>query len=462
MAHGKMDVYVVDVGQGQSTFVAIYDSSNTKITNTLLFDCGSDKGSSEVYINLDTIAAMVLSMDKPIIDCMVFSHSDKDHISLTKYLLDKINETKKPLVKKVWYGGCWDNYTKYGFNILDYMSEEGFCDMLNIDKTCGNFTNYSKTTDAYVGSLWKTSSEQIAIFAIASNVISDDPDWDEDEDVGTQSNAEEKNRVSIVCALYYGDTCFVICGDATNKTMAAIGGLMTGSSKFSNNIMTTLPHHGSRATGFAVKSSDAASSGAIAVVDTFAACVKSKTITISAYEKHHHPSLELINHFIPTVTTPIIRDPRLNEANSHRVTAYFDQDLTNSSGMTLVPRQVYSFETRINTFSTRYFDGYGTVSYQIGTSQVNASSGVDSSVMAINGFASWLFSVPSASDQAFIYGMANMSSAPFTAAATSGVAAPQLQDKQPVPKVRIRRKEVRPYRTLETRNSNQRVMQFQH
>lgn len=459
MEHGKMDVYVVDVGQGQCTFVAIYDVTNAKITNTLLFDCGSDKTGTEVQTNLDSIAAMILSMDKPVIDCIVFSHSDKDHISLTRYLLDKISETKKPRVKKVWYGGCWDNYTKYKFNILDYLIEEGFCDFFDIDQTCANYTDYNKTTGTYTDSFWMTSSTEIAIFAIASNVISDDPDWDEDEDIGTQANAEEKNRVSIVCGLYYGSTCFVICGDATNKTMAAIGGLMTGTSQFNNNIMTTLPHHGSRATGFAVKSSDAASSGAIAVVDTFAACVNSKTITISAYEKHHHPSLELINHFIPTVTSPIIQDPRLTEANSHRVTAYFDQDLTNNSGMTLHSRQVYSFETRINTFSTRYFDGYATVSYQIGTTQVNASSGVNSFAGVINEFACWLFSVPAPNDPAYVSGLANMNSGAFTAGATK----PPLKDESlPVSRISIRRKAALPYRTPATVNSKQHVMQFQH
>lgn len=455
-----MKIYVLDVGQGQCTFAAIYNTSNTKIVETLLFDCGSDKKSDDTEINLDAVAAMILTMDTPAIDCIVFSHSDKDHISLTYYLLEQISKTTKPIVKNVWFGGSWANYTKYSFNILDYLVSGGFCGLGDINTTNADYTSYDKSSDSYSTHFWTTDTGEIAIFPIASNVVSDDPDWDDDDDIGTQKTAEERNRVSIVCGLYYNRTCVVICGDATSKTMAAIGSLMYGTSKFDDNMMTTLPHHGSRATGFAVKSGQVASTENIKIVDTFATVTKSQTITISAYEKHRHPSLELMNRFIPTETTPMIGDPRLNEARSHRVTAYFDVLLTNSSGMKMYQNIVYSFETQINTFSTRYYDGDRTVSYQIGAGKIYPTQGVVSPTTPINGFACWMYEMESNGDTT-LAGYSNLNSPEFTDYLPgSSIAAERL--KEHVPTVRVRRKDHRPHRAPATENRRHRAMQFQH
>lgn len=423
MARGNVIVTVVDVGQGQCTFVEIWNSDNTKIEETLLFDCGSDKGSTETTTNLDVIAAKVLTMDVPAFDCIIFSHSDKDHISLTRYLLDKISETTKPEVYSVWYGGSWKNYTKYGFNILDYLVNEDFCFKDNISKTCANYMGYAKSTDSYSAFFWSSSGgADVKVAPIVSNVISDDPDWDEEEELSDQNTAEEKNRVSIVCGLYYAGVCFVICGDATAKTMSAINGLMLGTNLFNDNVMITMPHHGSRATGFAVTSSQKASDESIKVVDTFVSIMKAKTTTISAYEKHHHPSLELINRFIPTAITPILKDPRLKAENSHLVTAYFDQDLFKISGVTLEKGLVYSFNTNSNTFSTRYSNGIDACSYRIGDTVIYAPQGAISSTTVINNFACWVYSTQG-NGATLIEGKANLASTAFTTAATTSALA---------------------------------------
>jgi len=55
MATGKMKLTVIDVGQGQCTFMELYDdtSPTPKLINTLLFDCGSNKKSDVTEANLD-------------------------------------------------------------------------------------------------------------------------------------------------------------------------------------------------------------------------------------------------------------------------------------------------------------------------------------------------------------------------------------------------------------------------
>jgi len=421
----SVNVYVVDVGQGQCTYVEVLDSTDNLI-NTLLFDCGSDKNSDETKTNLDWIASRIANdMSTPgQISCIFFSHSDKDHISLTAYLLDKIAETVTPSVSYVWYAGAHSNYKKYDFNILSYIVTKKYCTQSNLKTTSVNYTNYDyENKNKWNDFLWKTSNGKVVVYAIASNVLSNDPDWEDDDDVGVGKTAEVKNRVSMVCGLYYAGASYIICGDATNTTMAAMNRLFSaGTTIFNNNHMTTLPHHGSRATGFAVAASKSASFAAIGVVSTFAGLLKSDTITISAYEKHRHPSLQLMSYFIPTITSPILRDARLTQKNTHRITAYADINLGTNSGMTISHNVVYSFESQTNTFSTRYFDGWTTFSYNLGIlNKAKKSEGVVSTTTVINGFACWGYKI--ITDGSFLLGgWANLSASLFTSPAESSVA----------------------------------------
>jgi hypothetical protein len=402
MATGNVIVNVIDVGQGQCTFVEIYDDNTpAKLIHAVLLDCGTDSPSTQTTINMNYIAAKVLELDEPGFDCIIFSHSDKDHIYLTRSVLDKIAETKKPVIKEVIFGGAYKKYTKNKgrvneFNILSHIEDEGYCDEDKIYSLESNFTNYNYAPGKkkYEGDLWHSDNDEVVIYTIVGNALSDSPDWDDNDVEITGNSGEALNRVSIVAGLYYANRSYVICGDATNKTMAAINSLFEGGTTvFNQNVMTTMPHHGSRTTGLAVKSGKAASVKSLAVVKTFAAFLKSKTMTISAYEKHHHPSLELINCFIPTLVNPIIRDKRLVQKNTHRISAYIDIDITTGTAVTIVRGWPYSFESKTNTFSTRYSDGGPYFSYNLGTAQAQASEGVVVTVpvTTINGFACWRY-----------------------------------------------------------------------
>lgn len=423
MPTGNVIVTVVDVGQGQCTFVEIYNNSSpAKLIHTLLLDCGTDKPSTQTDVNLDYIAAKALELDKPGFDCIVFSHSDKDHIYLTRQVLDKIAETKKPVIKEVIYGGAYRKYTKYGFNILEHIEDEKYCSANKIFSLESNFTNYNYAPGKkkYEGNLWESANKDVVLYTIVGNVLSSDPDWD-DNDLNVEgATAEALNRVSIIAGLYYAGASFVICGDATNITMAAVNSLFEGGTTvFANNKMTTMPHHGSRATGFAVKSGKAASDVSVEIVDTFAATLKSKTMSISAYEKHRHPSLELINKFIPTQITAILRDPRLKQKNTHRITAYIDVSLTTGKAFTILEGASYSFESGTNTFSTRYSDSGPYFSYSLGTKKASASEGIVATTPAtsINPFACWRYTAAS-TGTAITEGYPNLAIplAPFTSA----------------------------------------------
>ena len=417
MATGNVLVTVVDVGQGQCTFVEIYDDAKPtpKLLHALLFDCGSDKKSLETDKNLNYVAAQALKLDKAGFDCIFFSHSDKDHISLTKQLLDKIWETKKPVVKEVIYGGDWTKYTKNKFNILDYIVDEGICEDAQVSGLASNFSNYNSDDEQFQGNLWQSTNEEVVVYAVAGNVMSDDPDWDDEDLDVVGKNAEALNRVSLIAGLFYkDDAAYVICGDATNVTMAACNTLFSDDTlAFHNNIMTTLPHHGSRATGFAVKSGATASKTAVKTVKTFAANMNSEILTVSSYAKHSHPSLQLINCFVPVNKSPVVQDARFVEKNAHRISANIDIDLGTSSGFRIARQVDYSFESQINTFSTYYFDGTKTFGYEIGGTKATKTKGVQKTAGAINKFACWQFTtLPSST--ATLAGYADLASAKFT------------------------------------------------
>jgi len=413
MATSLISLTVVDVGQGQCTFVEIYnDEDPAELVHTLLIDCGSDKESDDTPTNLEYIRSKVGEMKDPAFDCIVFSHSDKDHISLTKQLLEGF--TTKPKVKKVWYGGAYDLYKKGKVtksnpypNILDWLKKNKYCEKKDISTPGSNFSNYDKATAKYTGNLWENTDADVKLYCLAANVLKAEPDWTKHDENVKGTTAEAKNRVSIICALYFDGTSYTMCGDATNMTMAAMNNLFTGTAVFNNNEMVTLPHHGSSATGYKIKKGETPRSESRKVVETFATLLSSRIITVSAFEKHRHPSLMLMNSFPPTINEPFLKDARLKDTNAHRVNCYVDIDLTvyqkpdpkqkkrKRNGTTLTRDQAYTFDTRSVTFTTRYTGGTGGYSYQIGGTEVKDSLGVeedgDGDVYIINPHACWQF-----------------------------------------------------------------------
>jgi hypothetical protein len=193
--------------------------------------------------------------------------------------------------------------------------------------------------------------------------------------------------------------------------------------------MSTLPHHGSRSTGFAVGSGKKASVNNKLVVTTFADILNSKTLTVSSFEKHSHPSLELMNAFIPKETSPFIRDWRLKQKNAHRLTAYYDVNLKRASGVSASMNSVYSFDTLTCTFGTRYSRNSAKFSYNLGGSRINEADGVEEDSSGdeetINPHACWQYDIQAnGSVQVGGYSNLKLPLVLFTVGATSSVIQP--------------------------------------
>jgi len=427
---GNVNIIVVNVGQGQCTFVEIYTTSaQTTLSHALLFDCGSDKynenGVDQVDVNLNYIAARVSTLPEPGFDCIFFSHSDKDHTSLTERLLLKIDNLagKKAKVKEVWYAGAKDDYTKGSsggkkFNILNHMVTNGYCLLADEKTTESNYTGYDKTTDQFIEYLWRSGStaDDVVVYPIVSNSLSADPDNEEEIEAGKK--AEVRNRVSMICGLQYAGGFYTICGDATNITMEIVNlTYKHPSTVFSNNNMTTLPHHGSRSTGLAVARNAKPSDKAVATVKSFSTLLQSKSITISAYEKHRHPSLELMNYFVPTQATPILKDLRVTK-NEHFLTSYLDIKLLNTDKVGIIFIDLSrTFTTPTNMFSTRYFTYFtpdtGKFSYQLPNNHIDPPTARVTPVTALNGFACWKYAAQ-ANGSFLLGGHADLDSGLFT------------------------------------------------
>jgi hypothetical protein len=423
MATGNVVLTVVDVGQGQCTFVEVYDTSVPAVlTHALMIDCGTDHPSSQTDLNLDYIVAKVSTMAAPAFDCIVFSHSDNDHISLMQELLNKFIPTKKPTIKQVWYGGNYDQYEKGSFNILDYLVAQGYCTADDLKTTGANYSGYDEVSKQFIEYFWESPEKTVYLYAIASNVMSRSPDWTVHDDVPILKTPVAKNRVSIITALYYGTVSYVICGDAINATMAAVNKHFAGGTTvFNNNVMTTLPHHGSRATGYGVPSARTASVNSVFTVSTFASLLKSQTITASAYEMHSHPSLQLMLDFAPTTAT-VVKDARLLQKNAHRVTANIDRTLTvkatakpgakkaaKPADWVIAKGSDYTFETITNVYSTQYFRGILTFSYQLNIfAEPHRSQGVVTPTPIFNPFACWQYITKADANTTF-WGYSNLS-----------------------------------------------------
>ncbi|MEM1321264.1 MAG: hypothetical protein AAGG75_13495, partial [Bacteroidota bacterium] len=435
MTIAKVDVNVVDVGQGQCTFVEIYDTTG-KLTNTLLFDCGTDKASDQTDANLNYIAGKIYGMDSPTIDRIIFSHSDNDHISLTRPLLNKLEKLYKPSnakpkfkVKQVVYGGNQSDYTKAGRNILETLVNDGYCVQGNVSGLNSNYTQYNSAQKEFTKSIWESpdANHDVKVHVLVANTESARPNINAASGpppAKKSRTSEVLNRVSIVCALFYKEICYVICGDATNRTMAWANLFLSPSGQlpevFQDNTMTTLPHHGSRKTGLTVSKNQNASDSNIEIIETFAKILQSDTISISSYELHEHPSLELINRFKPPLTAPLIRDPRLQQDNAHRIQCYYDQDLIITAPLvTLTENLSYTFDTQSNIFGTRYSGDDPYLTYNFGSDSAQSASGVNTP-QPINSHASWKYTTQANGDTTLV-GVPDLQSTKFTESPTTTV-----------------------------------------
>lgn len=432
MATGKIKVNVVDVGQGQCTFVEVYNTANT-LVHTLLFDCGSDHRSAQTPTNLQYIANTVSAMAAPAFDLMAFSHSDNDHVSLMKDLLGYC--THKPAVKKVFYGGNYDKYKKRGYNILVELVKQGYCTSKELFAPRTDATGFDPKTGVFPEAMWTSDDGEVRVDLLVGNVINDlpeEPDEDEEEapKLPILKGAEALNRVSLVCRVNYNGFDYIICGDATNRTMAMVN-IYFDRKQFPYVPMVTVPHHGSRATGLDVSEGKVPNETAIKNVATFAKICNGRTVTASSYEKHGHPSMELIRYFRPWMANgPLVGDARLGTSRTHLLVSYVDVPLVNLVGAAITKYLYTSYATPSNLYGTNYHNPKVTTLFTYNYAATDNIVGMPPAVtggVPMNSHACWVYTADSLKNDK-LEGATQLPVAPmtlFTRALTStGLSAP--------------------------------------
>ena len=353
MATGNVIITVLDVGQGQGTFVEIYDTNNN-LTNTLLFDLGSAKGSwTAGESSIDYVAAKIATMSTPKIDYMSLSHKDRDHVNLLDRLICSIKNKINPkvlVIGKIRYGGAKEWYSN---NLIGKLAT--YCnDIQPLKLRHSAYNNSNSSWEA----IW--AENDVYVYIILANIPTDSnhTDWSKIK-VTTKVDSELANSVSIISSVYYANSQFFICGDATFVTFQEFNKLYSSLTTFDYVKMVTMPHHGSRKTTLGLSySSEEAEQNSIKVVETFAQKIGAKTITASAeiFGKYHHPSLDIMLCFAGYADSAIwYYDPGLDGNNRHYITAFIDITLKNSAGNKLDGRYS-SFETEMNVYSTLYND----------------------------------------------------------------------------------------------------------
>lgn len=351
MATNGVNVSVLDVGQGQGTFVEVYDASDN-LTNTLLFDLGSAKSSRTAgSSSIDYIATKIASMAIPKIDYLSLSHKDRDHVNLLKRLIDAIHTKIAPnklQIGKVRYGGAREWYSGDLIKVLEGVSSD--VSSLNLRHTC-----YIKGPPEKWEAIW--NENDVYVYIMLANIPTDSTlkDWSQVNVIG-KPDSELANSVSIISTVRWNNTQFFINGDATFVTFEESNKIFSFLTTFDYVKMVTLPHHGSRRTTFGLSSSTYdATTAATAVVDTFAKKINAKTVTVSAeiFGTYHHPSYDVMGLFTKyTDSTPWFKDPNL-AGNRHYITAYLDVTTKDSKGVSL-SGEYSSFESPTNVYTTLY------------------------------------------------------------------------------------------------------------
>jgi hypothetical protein len=298
MAMEGIKVYVLDVGQGMGNFIQVFGNGlDQPPTNSLIFDLGSEKGSSRAagpaIIRIVNSLQQMKPPTPPKIDLIVFSHGDKDHWNIFKDLIIRCQRDIPDLkYGDVYYGGTKEQYDSNAggkkYNIIEALTGKGATDRHQFINAATNFDTrlpdgtWPVTADFYgfkVRVLLANIDKGIALF-----------------DKGTNPAFKDKNNVSVVLVCEYAGKHIIFTGDATGLTIQSVNDLIKIrgiQDQVNNTFMLVVPHHGSAET-LRYGTNDP-----FKAAKTFAAYCDANSISASAdfRQGFFHPDFEVLNIF---------------------------------------------------------------------------------------------------------------------------------------------------------------------
>jgi beta-lactamase superfamily II metal-dependent hydrolase len=364
---------VLDVGQGNSNFLEIYDDNNDpeKLTHTILMDHGSTdsvvSGRRPVRYVTDKLESMAL----PKINALFISHGDQDHHNLLWNVFENFdtpsqtNPTKPVLtIERSDYGG----------DIGQYSSADDEDNIINKIKTymaAGHKPNPLEAGFSSFKMPGRPAFVQVAtvqVRVIKGNLPGETGLKGTSGNKRTNSDAFAKNTVSLVLLVSVNNVQFVITGDATGVTMAKCNEEITNAIRplfLSNVLVVTAPHHGSSDTGFNIQNLDKITP--IGNLETFVDKIRAKCVVASAglESSYKVPAYRLLQFFQARLD-PVAKYQDSELGDRHFFTAYFEPNrghdstikIPNASGKLQNLREGYwTFYTESNTYTNIYCMG---------------------------------------------------------------------------------------------------------
>jgi beta-lactamase superfamily II metal-dependent hydrolase len=355
-----VNVQVLDVGQGSGTLVEVYDDD--VLQNLVLIDLGSsaEKGTAGAASAQYVVEQLKAMPDKAVLDTLLLSHSDVDHINLIGEVLKEFSppDTKEPplpplTIRHIWYGGSSESYRKEKSNVLE--EAEKYLEKGKAEGFSNDATSWKPKEQKWVP--FHTLGD-VKLFLIIGNTVAETASENTNSNV---PSAYALNMRSLVVRVWYSDSEAVITGDATGLTCARINKIFEHQEPLEDCLMLTVPHHGAAATAFDLKGST--NTTPTDNFDLFAKNMKARMISASAFERpdYRHPRMEVLQFFWKYLDNEIsfYTDPLLPE-DFHYYTAYFsakqfERSVTSRTKMWPDTATWYTVQTKANIFTTDYF-----------------------------------------------------------------------------------------------------------
>lgn len=281
-------VMILFCGQGMTTLVEIYDDGVVKDSADYLalVDCGGTSDGGQLAV--DYVAKKILDKKDAVLNLLVISHQDADHVQLLDKLGDKLSGTKATLAKAELGGSNWSN--------SNIATVESFVDLMEMDTGDLEFdapkrSDYKKATkrselryiDKHGDTYFRVLISGLAI-------------------TGTGRTADiVRNASSAMVVVENGSYSVFLPGDATHQTMDAATDVIDAKRNLIPRVIgLEIPHHGALRTAvenyYAKGEPDDFNWRRI---KGFAEALSADRVVASAGPKnsHRHPVEEVLNVF---------------------------------------------------------------------------------------------------------------------------------------------------------------------
>jgi hypothetical protein len=372
---------VLDVGQGSANYIELREDDDS-LTAAAIVDIGSEQWKTKAgRPSAEWVAGQLEGMTGgAVLDTMILSHSDSDHVNLIPALLgyfdtpSDAHPTKPVLaIKSVVFGGDFGKYKKGSSpNFLNQLTQYHPKNKDKDDILSELADDWTSFTDK--PAKWEplaTIGGKISLWALSANTTAEKIPNDSKKRKRSQlpDGGFAINTRSIVIAAIFGNRTLIATGDATGLTLAHCNEALARKvvrDKLGAAYMVTLPHHGSDTTTYDLTGSQHGSDVAKQVVKDFSAWVNADTISGSAGQKRtfKHPSANVIADFgAHMLPDPQYIDPALKKTKEHFYNAYFsNRTLTVVGTGTAAPSAAewplsdwwYTCRTTKNLYTTDY------------------------------------------------------------------------------------------------------------